>query len=161
MSRACLVQTYIDGLSLTSITVIGAGKQCRIITGEPPRGEPIAARYYLKASHAEMVIATIGRDGLQGKPAAALVDAIKQAAAMLGARFQTLDEVRKAAGSRVDEIVERVKSAGLEGKLKRWNAGYRQYRLEAVAKAEKAMPYASYIELVVTMPTVRIAAGAG
>jgi hypothetical protein len=51
--------------------------------------------------------------------------------------------------------------AGLSGKLKRWNAAYKQYRLEQVAKSEPAIPYANYIEVVVTMPTVRQLAASG
>jgi hypothetical protein len=57
--------------------------------------------------------------------------------------------------------VARVQAAGLSGRLKRWNAAYKQYRLEAVAKSERAMPYSHYIEQVVTMPTVRNVAATG
>jgi hypothetical protein len=164
MSRADLVQTYIDGLNLAEVTIVGAGRQCRIHTdgdGEIPPGEPIAGRYLFKPSHAELLLATIGQDGLSGQPAAVLADAIERTAARLGARWQTPDGLRKTAAEQVDEIVERVKSAGLSGKLKRWNAAYRQYRLEAVAKAEKAIPYAAFIEQVVTAPTIKEIAMSG
>ncbi len=95
------------------------------------------------------LLSTIGPEGLSGKPAAALADAIVQAAARLGARWQTPDTLRKLAGQQVDEIVERVKSSGQRGKLKHWNTRYRQYRLAQVAKAEKAIPYSSFLEQVV------------
>jgi hypothetical protein len=81
ISHASLIQTYIEALNLTAITVVGAGRQCRVITGEPAPGEPVAARYLFKPSHAELVLATIGPEGLSGKPASALVDAIERAAA--------------------------------------------------------------------------------
>src|SRR5258706_6934848 len=95
------------------------------------------------------LLSTIGPEGLSGKPAAALADAIVQAAARLGARWQTPDTLRKLAGQQVDEIVERVKSSGQRGKLKHWNTRYRHYRHAQVAKAEKAIPYSSFLEQVV------------
>jgi hypothetical protein len=155
MSRADLIETYISVLNLTSVAIVGAGRQCRIHTGEIPPGEPIAARYLFKPSHAELLLATIGKDGLAGQPAAALVDAIERTAAMLGAPHQTPAELRAAAAGQVAEIVERVKMAGLSGKLKRWNASYKQYRLAQLEKGEPAIPHASYVEKVVTLPTLK------
>src|SRR5258705_8394361 len=64
---------------------IGAGRRCRIITGEPAPGETIQHRYFFKPSHVDLLLSTIGPEGLSGKPAAALADAIVQAAATLGA----------------------------------------------------------------------------
>jgi hypothetical protein len=161
VSHSSLVETYISALNLTAVTVVGAGRRCRIITGEPEPGEPVAHRFFFRASHAGLVLATIGQDGMSGQPAAVLAGAIEQAAASIGAPFQTPDELRKAAGQQVAEIVERVKTAGLSGKLKRWNKAYKQYRLAQVAEAKQAMPYANYIEQAVTMPTVRQIAASG
>jgi hypothetical protein len=160
MCRADLVDAYLSAMKLTSIAVIGAGKQARIETGEPPPGELIQAQFYFRPSHAELVLATIGRDGMTDKPAPALVASIKQAAATLGAPYKTPGELRSAAECRVAAIVARVKASGRA--LKPWNARYRQYRLAQVAKCEKAIPYAAYIEQAVIAPTVRsFAAGAG
>jgi hypothetical protein len=153
MSRSSLVDVYLSALNLTSIAVIGAGKQCRIETGEPAAGELIQHQYYFKPSHAELVLATIGRDGMSGKPAAVLAASIKQAAATLGAPFQTPGGLRNTAECQVAVIVARVKASGRT--LKPWNARYRQYRLAQVAKCEKAIPYAAYIEQAVIAPTVR------
>jgi hypothetical protein len=161
MSRAALIDVYISGLNLTEVAVVGAGRRCRIETGEIAPGEPVAHRFFFRASHADLVLAAIDKEGLPSKSPARLVDAIERTAAKLGAPFMTLDELRKAAEVQVAEIVERVKTAGLSGKLKRWNAAYRQYRLEAVARAEKAIPYANYIEQAVTMPTVKQLAASG
>jgi hypothetical protein len=156
MSRADLIQTYIEALNLTS--VVGAGKLCRIHTdgdGEIPPGEPVACRYFFKPSHAELVLATIGQDGMSGQPVATLAGAIEQTAATLGAGWQTPDTLRKGAAEQVDEIVERVKAAGLSGRLKMWNKRYKQYRVAQLEKSEPAIPYASYIERAVTLPTVK------
>ena len=100
MSRADLVETYIEALNLVEVAIVGAGRQCRIHTdddGEIPPGEPVACRYYFKASHAELVLMTIGKEGVTGKPASSLVDAIERTAAKLGARWQTPDTLRKGA----------------------------------------------------------------
>ena len=162
MSRADLIQTYISALNLTSVAIVGAGRQCRIQTGEIPPGEPVAHRFYFKPSHVELLLATIGQDGMSGRPAGALVDAIERTAARLGARWQTPDTLRKLAGQQVDEIVERIKASGQRGALKHWNARYKQYRLAQGAKGEKAIGYWPFLEKAVMTPTVRsIAAAAG
>jgi hypothetical protein len=161
MSHSSLVETYISALNLTSVAIVGAGRQCRVITGEPAPGEPIAHRYFFKASHAELVLATIGPEGLSGRPAGTLVDAIERTAAMLGASYVTPTELRKAAAEQVAEITERVRASGQRGALKVWNTRYRQYRLSRVAKAEPAIPYSMFLEQVVIMPTVRQIAASG
>ena len=156
MSRAQLVETYISALNLTEVAVVGAGKQARIVTGEPPDGEVIQLRLYFKPSHAELVLAAIGRDGgLSNKPAALLVASIKQAAATLGAPFRTPGQLHDAAETHVAAIVARVKAAGLSGGLKHWNGRYRQYRRAQVEKGEPAIPYSAFIEQAVMLPTVR------
>jgi hypothetical protein len=162
MSRADLIQTYIEALNLTEVAIVGAGRRCRIIhTGDLAPGEPIACRYYFKASHAELLLATIGKEALSGRPAAAMVDAIERTAAMLGASHQTPEQLRAAAAEQVAEIVERVKTAGLSGRLKMWNKRYKQYRLGQLEKSEPAIPYAAFLEQAVTMPTVKQLAASG
>jgi hypothetical protein len=145
---------------LIAVTVAGAGKRCRIITGEPSPDEPIQHRYFFKPSHAELVLATIDQEGLSGKPGAALAATIERTAAALGAPFQTPDTLRKLAGQQVDEIVERIKASGQRGALKHWNARYKQYRLAQGAKGEKAIGYWPFLEQAVMLPTVRSIAAA-
>jgi hypothetical protein len=155
MSHSSLIDTYIAALNLTSIAVVGDGRRCRITEGEPAEGEKIKHRYYFKPSHAELVLVMIDVEGLSGKPPAALAGAIEQAAAKLGAPYQSPDELRKAAEQQVAEIVERVRASGQRGALKVWNTRYRQYRLAQVEKREPAIPYSAFLEQVVIMPTVR------
>jgi hypothetical protein len=160
MSRA-LVEAYISGLALTEVAIVGAGKRCRIETGgELAPGETIAHRYFFKPSHAELVLATIGQDGLSGKTAAALVDAIVRTAATLGASYVTLGELRKAAEVQVDEITARLRCANQAGGLKQVNAQYKAYRQAQIAKAEKAVPYSKFIEPFI-MSTVKQVAATG
>jgi hypothetical protein len=163
MSRESLVEAYISGLNLTEIAIVGAGKQCRIHTGgDLAPGEPVAHRYLFKASHVDLLLATIGQDGLLGRSATALAELVEQAAASIGAKWQTPDALRKGAELQVAEIVERVKASGQYGALKPWNTRYRQYRLAQVEKGERAIPYSVFLEEFVITPTVRmIAARAG
>ncbi|HXB80462.1 MAG TPA: hypothetical protein VNX23_24160 [Bradyrhizobium sp.] len=165
MPRAQLVETYISSLPLVEVAIVGAGLQCMIRAGshgEIAPGEIVQHRYFFKSSHAELVLLTIGPEGLSGKPAATLAASIEQAAAKLGAKWQTSDALRKAAEVQVAEIVERVKASGQHGALKPWNTRYRQYRLAQVEKREPAIPYSAFLEQFVITPTVRsIAARAG
>ncbi len=163
LSRASLVDVYISGLNLTAIVVVASadGRRCRIHTGEPAPGETVKHRFYFKASHAELVLLTIAQDGWTDQQPAVVAALIERTAATLGAPYSTPEQLRKAAGLQVDEIVERVKSSGQRGKLKHWNAQYKQYRLAQVAKAEKAIPYSSFLEQVVITPTVRDVAMSG
>jgi hypothetical protein len=161
LSRASLIDAYISGLALAEVAIVGAGRQCRIHTGEPAPGEIIQHRYFFKSSsHVDLLLATIGQDGMSGQPAAALAALIEQTAAMLGARWQTPDTLRKLAGHQVDEIVERIKASGQRGALKHWNARYKQYRLAQGAKGEKAIGYWPFLEQAVMLPTVRSIAAA-
>jgi hypothetical protein len=137
-----LVEAYLAALPLVEIAIVGAGKQCRILTGEIPAGEPVAHRYFFKSSHADLLLATIGRDGMSGKPAAS----IERAAAMLGAPVMTASELRRAAEQAVDEIITRVKIANQDGDLKRINYAFKVYRLEQAAKGEKSITYAGHLE---------------
>jgi hypothetical protein len=160
MSRADLIQTYLSALNLTSVAIVGAGRLARITTDEPEPGETIQHRFYFKPSAADLVLLTIGRDGMSGKPAAVLAAQIKQTAATLGAKWQTPAGLRNTAECQVAIIAERVKTSS--GRvLKPWNARYRQYRLAQIEKGEKAIAYWSYIESKVVIPTVRSFASAG
>jgi hypothetical protein len=161
MSRA-LVETYIAGLALTEVAIVGAGKRCRIHTGgEIAPGEPVAHRYFFKPSHADLLLATIGQEDCTDQPAAALAELIEQGAAKLGARFQTASALRKAAEAAVAEITERVQLANQRGKMKLINAQYKRYRQEQIAKGEKAIAYQKFIEPYIMSAVRGVASAAG
>src|SRR5258708_39699616 len=88
LSHASLVETYIAALNLTAVAIVGAGRRCRIITGEPAPGETIQHRYFFKSSHVDLLLSTIGTEGLSSKPAAANHAAICRTEASLGAAAQ-------------------------------------------------------------------------
>jgi hypothetical protein len=77
VSRASLIEAYISGLQLSQVTIVASpdGRRCRICTGEPAEGETVKHRYYFKPTHAELVLMTIGKEGLSGRPAAVLAGA--------------------------------------------------------------------------------------
>jgi hypothetical protein len=166
MSHSSLVETYISGLNLTSITVVASpdGRCCRIEMGGEialARCEKIARQFYFRATHAELVLATIDREGATDQAPAAVAAQIERTATALGASHVSPSELRAAAERHVEEIVERIKASGQRGALKHWNARYKQYRLAQVAKGEKAIGYWPFLEQAVMLPTVRDVAATG
>jgi hypothetical protein len=160
MSRAALIDVYIATLNLASIAVVSDGRRCRIHTGEPAEGK-IKARFFFKPSHADLVLATIGLEGMSGKQPEALAASIERTAAMLGAPYQTPDELRKAAELEVAKIIAKVAASNQSGGLKLWNTAYKQHRRDAAAAGQKATSYAAFIERFVITPTVRNIAATG
>jgi hypothetical protein len=149
LSRASLIEAYIAELPLTAVAIVcsSEGRRCRIHTeGEPGPGEAIEHRLYFKPSHAELVLSTIDLEGWTDEPPATVVALIEHAAATLGARYQTHDELRRAAEEVVAEVQARVDAGRQNGDLKRVNRQYKLYRQQQIAKAEKAMPYAKFLE---------------
>jgi hypothetical protein len=79
---------------------------------------------------------------LRLRVALAVVALIERTAANLGAPFQTPAELREAAA----EIVARVDAMRQAGGLKQVNAEYKRYRQAQAAKAERATPYAVFLQ---------------
>ena len=158
MSRASLVEAYISALPFAAVAIVSDGLRCRIEIGGTS-----APAFYFKPSHLELVLASIDQESLAGKPPAAVASAIEQAAAkMLEAPFQTPGELRKAAGQQVDKITARIKvEGGPSGALKKFNTGYRAYRLAQIEKHEPAISYAVFLEEFVVTPAVRHVAAKG
>jgi hypothetical protein len=160
VSRAALIDVYISGLNLVEVAIVGAGRQCRIHTdGKIAPGEPVAHRYHFKASHAELVLATIGHEGCTDQLAAApLAALVERTAATLGASYVTPAELRKAAEAHVNEITERIRVANQSGGMKEINKQYKRYRQEQIAKGEGAVPYSKYVEPFITRMVRNVAA---
>jgi hypothetical protein len=64
----------------------------------------------------------------------------------MGAPYETAAEIRAAAEIQVAEITARIKDSNQAGGLKQVNAQYKRYRQGQIAKAEKAVPYAKFLE---------------
>jgi hypothetical protein len=149
LSRASLIEAYIAALPLTAVAIVCSsdGRRCRIHTdGEPAPGETIERRFYFKPSHAELMLSTIDLEGWTDQQPAAVTAQIERAAAMLGAPHYALAELRKSAEEVVDEVQTRVDVGRQNGDLKQVNKQYKMYRQKQIAKAEKAMPYAKFLE---------------
>lgn len=127
LSRALLIEVYISGLQLTAVAIVSSadGRRCRIETGgEIAPGEKIKWQFYFKPSHTELM--TIDKEGLSGKPAGAVAALIEQAAAKLGAPYQTPDELRRVTEIQGAEITARVMASNQSGGLKQWHTRYKQ-----------------------------------
>jgi hypothetical protein len=150
VSRDSLIDAYIAALPLAAVAIVlsADGRRCRIHTeGEPGPGETIERRLYFKPSHAELVISTIDLlEGWTDQAPAAVAASIEQAAATLGAPVHALGELRQAAEEAVAEVTARVDAGRQNGDLKQVNRQYKLYRQQQIAKAEKAMPYAKFLE---------------
>jgi hypothetical protein len=157
MARADLVEVYISGLNLAAVLVVANGRRCRIITGDEfAPGEKITAQFFFRSSgHAELVLAQIDQGSVSGKPADALAASVELAAAKVGAAVISPDRLKAFAEAQVSEIIARVNASGRRGKLKHWNARYRLYRLERIAKCEPVISYQAFLEQAVILPTVR------
>jgi hypothetical protein len=63
-----------------------------------------------------------------------------------GAPRYALAEFRKVAEAAVDEVTARVDAGRQNGDLKQVNRQYKIYRQQQIARAEKAIPYAKFID---------------
>ena len=147
-SRETLIEAYIAALPLAAVAIVSNadGKRCRIeMGGDLAPGETIQSRLYLKPSHAELVLSAIDQEGWTDQAPGTVAALIEQTATNLGARFQSPDDLRRAAESAVADIVAKVEGMNQAGGLKEINTKYKLYRQRQVAKAEKAMPYSAFI----------------
>jgi hypothetical protein len=147
MSRASLVQAYIDALPGTIVSIVSSadGQRSRFETGAVAADEIVHARLRFKDSHAELVLSACGVTGWADMRAAALLDLIVATAQSLGARPQSDADVAAAAREAVEFVVAKVDGMRENGGLKQVNAAYKRCRLAQVAKGEKAINYAAHL----------------
>lgn len=145
MSRESLIEAYISALPLVAVAIVSStdGKQCRIETGGACARAP---SFYFKATHLDLVLATIDLDGWTELAPADVSALIERTAANLGAPFQTPDALRKAAEAAVTEIIDRVEAMRQNGGLAKVNAQYKAYRQVQIARAERATSYSEFLQ---------------
>jgi hypothetical protein len=133
-----------------------------LVGGEPAPGEKIKHRYFFKPLHVELLLnaASLSDDPIDQAPAA-VAELIERTARRMHAPYETEREIRAAAERQVDEMTARVEASNQSGGLKHWNTRYRQYRLEQVSRAERAIPFSAFLEQFVITPTVRNVAATG
>jgi hypothetical protein len=165
-SRLALVTAYYEGLGLPAIAIVedGAGPRIAVIgapQAQAASGPPAAAalRWWCRrAADADRVAASAARalrhqskDGVArpfpDAPTCAPHDlsaAIEGAARRLRIALYSDDDIAMDAEriiSRVEAEIENLKRAG---QLKSVNQSYRAHRLQALARGEKAVPYADW-----------------
>jgi hypothetical protein len=147
MSRANLVQSYIDALPGTIVSIVSSpdGQRSRFETGAVDAGATVYARLHFKDSHADLVLSFCGVSDWSDMPPAALLESISTTAQGLGARPRSDADITAAANDAVDHVVAKVEGMRQNGGLAVVNAGYKRYRLGQVAKGEKAVSYAVHL----------------
>ena len=73
-------------------------------------------------------------------------DDVVNAAALLGACWQTTSDIQAQASNAVDEIIARVEGWRQSGGLAKVNAAYKTYRQNQIAKGESAITYTAHVE---------------
>jgi hypothetical protein len=144
--RANLVQTYIDALPGTVVSIVSSadGKSSKIETLKEVAGI-VHARLRFKDSHAELVLGACGVRGWTDMPPASLLQLITSTAEGLGARPRSDDDVTAAAKEVVAVVIAKVDAMRQNGGLAQVNAAYKRYRLAQVAKGEKAISYSAHL----------------
>jgi len=156
-SRESLIKAYLDALGLKALMVLAVdGKQpSRIAFSEEKNLVLVDALFFVKAQHAELVLAhasddlaAIGalRDGgwidMAGRE---LRDIIANTAAYLGASFHAFAAVRSLAEKSVDHILVSVEAARVSGGLAKVNAEYKGYRKRQLATGQTAVTYSAHL----------------
>jgi hypothetical protein len=157
LSRANLIQVYLDALPFVPVAVVQTAGGCRVaVGGEPAPGEKIEHRFYFKPLHIELLLGAAGlTDAPIDQPPDAVAALIEKTAKSMGAPYETGAELRAAAEKQVAEILERVNATNQAGGLRQLNRQYKLYRQGQIDKAERAIGYAAYIEQKYTIGIVR------
>jgi hypothetical protein len=167
-AAAIFIAAYREGLGLTAVAVVQGAGGLRIVAGdaEPAPGDQVARWWCRRAADAGRVAAaatarlsrreskdraagavapTCAALSGQGLPfalaAAAIVAAARRCHVALYAD-QHIHSAAMAAVARVEAEIERLRQAG---EMKTVNRSYRSYRIEAVARGEKASPYGQWL----------------
>jgi len=111
------VEAYIEGLGLARL-------------------EEVPDIWFTRPIHAELV-----REHCAGA-----IDhgSVVAAAAKIGAPWQTTDQVRAVAETEARKLLADIEAKRQAGALKKLNADYKSYRLQQIAKTEKAVPYSKF-----------------
>jgi len=168
-SVAPLAKVYIDALCGRAIYVhAGLKRRASHFGFEPFRRTGLVAKlWFARPAHTELVALRCVQDftavgamrpgGWVDLPPTEVVGKIKSVAAMLGAKWQTEDQIERDAQKVVAEITQCVQLARLNGGLKEVNAEYKKYRQMQIAKAEPAIPYSAHLTNFTRLLVVRAA----
>lgn len=155
-AASALVAAYREGLALTAVLAIVGPDNVRVVIADHggearlTAEESIAARWWCRrASHTEYIVATMKRRRRMPDAIADRVvyfcESIARIAGAAAIALQSDEEVAAEAGvvgARLDDEMVKQKQAGV---LKPVNKAYRDYRLETIARGERVMPYARWM----------------
>ena len=156
-NRLKLLAAYMEALGNRALMVLAAptGHPCKLSSAPLPNLDTIAAFWFAKPHHAELValraqddLAAIGAarpEGWIDMQAQELRDTIINLAAHVGASWQTAEQAQAQASIAIDEIIARVEASRTNGGLAQINAQYKVYRQKQLAKGEKAIPYSAHL----------------
>lgn len=156
MAKSDHVRAYVEALGLCPVMILAGSAAAKIARAPDPKFEVFDTLWFAKLRHAELVLAHCP-DGLIDGPAGPLRDIVINAAAQLGARWQTAAEVETQASNAVAEIIMRVEGMRKSGGLAKVNATYKSYRKKQTAAGKKAITYSAHLEAF-TLSLIRIAA---
>lgn len=134
MSKEKLVQVYVAALNLSSV-------------------DGIPDILFAKPAHAEMA-EDCCRDANEG---AVSRDGLINAAALVGAPWQTAGQVRTLAEAEVEKLLADIDRKQRAGELRQVNRDYKAYRMARASRGEHAIPYNAYFSNFVAS-VVRLAA---
>ncbi len=153
-----LVRVYIDALCGRAIYVYsGPNGRSAHFGLEPffPEKGLVAKLWFARAAHAELVVLRCVQDfkamgamrphGWACLPPPKVVERIKLVARVLGAKWQTQEEIERVAEMVAAEIVAKMEDMRQNGGLGEINRKYKAYRLGKEAKGEKAIGYNAYM----------------
>jgi hypothetical protein len=96
--------------------------------------------WFEKAEHCEIVIAACHSEYPQGFGRTEVINA----AALLGARWRTTEQLHRDAEIEVEHLLADIEAKRQAGGLKKVNAEYKSYRIAQLSRSEPAVPYSTY-----------------
>jgi len=151
-----LIAAYREGLALAAVTVIerADGLRIRAMRYEEtlPSDENLAARWWCRrAAEAQCVADSAARTFHHSRrkssdQSALVCDAVVRAAQRLGVALRTDADLDREAGRAIARLDAEIASQMRAGALKSVNQSYRQYRLAASSRGERALPYAKWMD---------------
>jgi hypothetical protein len=153
-----LARVYIQALCGRAVYIYSGldGRAAYFGFKEFERQKPWAKLWFARAAHAELVclrclqdfrsIGAMRKAGWVDLPPQEVGDKVKSTAALLGAKWQTQNQIERDAERVVAQITHRIKEAQMSGDLKEVNYSYKKYREEQLAKGETAIPYTAYLQ---------------
>jgi hypothetical protein len=145
-----MAAAYREGLGLAAVIAVQEERGMRIVA-HPPGGAEAATdrqediRLWCRREAEAVCIAAAATKVLRRKPDGNAEDAVLSAAEKLGIAVQTDEEVAGEAAIVAARIALEMQKQQQSGGLKSVNQAYRNYRLEATARGERALRYDAWM----------------